>query len=140
MNTLNPIPFASEGPQPLVRQIPDCQRYPVEALGPLRGPVEAAQSATQAPVALAAQSALSVASLAVQAHGDVQALGQAVVPTSLYCMSIAKSGERKSATDKLLMAGLRDFERQANQAYREEVVAHATFLGPLQTGARFNSE
>ena len=126
MNTPNPIPFTSEGPQPLVRQIPEGLAYPVEALGPLRGAVEAAQAAKQSPVALAAQSALSVASLAVQAHADVQALGQAVVPTSLYCMSIARSGERKSATDKLLMAGLRDFERQANQEYREEMVTHTT--------------
>lgn len=128
MNAHDPFPFASEGPRPLVRQIPEGQPYPVEALGPLRSAVEAAQAAKQAPVALAAQSALSVASLAVQGHADVQTLGNAHVPVSLYCMSIAKSGERKSATDKLLMAGLREYERQANQEYREEVVAHATSL------------
>ena len=32
--------FTSEGPQPLLREIPPGQRYPVEALGPLRAAVE----------------------------------------------------------------------------------------------------
>ena len=53
--------FAAEGPQPLMREIPPGHPYPVAALGPLRAAVEAVQDRTQAPVALAAQSALAVA-------------------------------------------------------------------------------
>ena len=56
-------PYKSEGPQPLVREIPAGEVYPVEALGPLRGAVEAVQGMTQAPMAIPAQSALAVASL-----------------------------------------------------------------------------
>jgi len=34
-------PYKPEGPQPLVREIPAAEIYPVETLGPLRGAVEA---------------------------------------------------------------------------------------------------
>ncbi len=110
----------SEGPHPLLREIPPGEPYPVEALGPLRGAVEAAHDMTKAPGAIAGQSALSVASLAVQAFGDVETLG-GYAPLSLYCLTVAKSGERKSATDKVLMAGLREFEREQSGEYREEM-------------------
>ncbi|MBI1494798.1 YfjI family protein [Halocynthiibacter styelae] len=100
-----------EGPQPLVRDIPKGEDYPVEALGVLREAVEAVEDKTQAPVAIAAQSALSIASLAVQGFADVETLG-GTAPSSLFCLTIARSGERKTGCDKLLMAGLRDFEDQ----------------------------
>ena len=84
MNAPEPIPFKTEGPQPLLREIPRGEPYPVEALGPLREAVEAVQDITQAPVGIAAQSALSVASLAVQGFADVEALGGGDVPCSLF--------------------------------------------------------
>lgn len=123
MNAPDPVPFQPEGPQALVRSNPPAEPYPVASLGPLRRAVEAAQATTKAPVALAAQSALSVASLAVQCHADVETLG-GNAPTSLFCLSVARSGERKSATDKILMAGLRAFERDANHAYEAELADH----------------
>lgn len=52
-------------PQPLLRELPSGQAYPVNALGPLQGVVEAVQAMTQAPMAIPAQSALSSAALAV---------------------------------------------------------------------------
>lgn len=122
MTVLKPTPFVDEGPQPLVREIPRGDPYPVHALGPLRAAVEAVQATTQAPVAIAAQSALSVASLAVQGHADVQTLA-GYVPTSLYCLTVAQSGERKSACDRLVMAGLRDIEKGRMASYREQVAA-----------------
>ena len=68
------VPFKPEGPQPLVREIPAAEIYPVETLGPLRGAVEAVQGLTQAPMAIPAQSALAVASLAVQGFANVETL------------------------------------------------------------------
>lgn len=62
MTVLKPQPYADEGPQPLVREIPRGAEYPVHALGLLRPLVEAVQSKTQAPYAIAAQSSASVAS------------------------------------------------------------------------------
>lgn len=60
MNALEPIPFQPEGPQPLMREIPCGEPFPVDALGPLKAVIEAVQDISQAPVAIAAQSALSV--------------------------------------------------------------------------------
>jgi hypothetical protein len=89
-------------------------------LGPLKAVVEAVQAATQAPVAIAAQSALSVASLAVQAHADVETVA-GYAPVSLFCLTIAQSGERKSGCDKLVMAGLREIERERASDYRDQM-------------------
>ncbi|WP_210526609.1 YfjI family protein [Rubellimicrobium arenae] len=132
MTVVQPIPFRPEGPQPLVRDVPPGRPYPLEALGPLRAAVEAVQAMTGAPMAIPAQSALSVASLAVQAHADVEALG-GPAPLSVYALTIAESGARKSSCDRPLMEGLREHEREANRALREEVTAwqnrHALWKG-----------
>lgn len=122
MTAIQPTAYLPEGPQPLLRQVPPGADYPIAALGPLREAAQAAQGTTQAPMALAAQSALSVASLAVQAHGNVETLG-GDAPLSLFCLTIARSGERKSATDKLLMAGLREYEREASAVHRQDMTA-----------------
>jgi hypothetical protein len=125
-------PFTPEGPQPLLRDIPAGEAYPVESLGPLRAAVGAVQGMTQAPVAIPAASALAVASLAVQGFADVETLGGAR-PLSLYCLTIARSGERKSSCDAPLMAALRDFEREQGKAQRDEMQswlnAHAIWKG-----------
>lgn len=120
MNAPQPIQYTSEGPQPLVREIAPGLAYPVHALGPLRAAVEAVQGITQAPVAIPAQSALAVASLAVQGFADVETLG-GPRPLSLYVLTIARSGERKSACDAPLMAALRDHEREQAKAQRDEM-------------------
>jgi hypothetical protein len=125
-------PFTPEGPQPLVREIAPGAAYPVHALGPLRPAVEAVQGVTQAPVAIPAQSALAVASLAVQGFADVETLG-GTRPTSLYALTIARSGERKSACDAPLMTALRAHEKEQAKAQREEMEswrnAHALWKG-----------
>ena len=116
-----------EQPQPLLRELPDGLPYPVDALGPLQGAVEAVQHMTQAPVAIPAQSALSIAALAVQGFANVETLG-GVRPLSLYCLTIAESGERKSSCDEKLMHTLRDYEREQSKQYREERKAFALEL------------
>ncbi len=119
----NETPFVPEGPQPLMRAPFTGPEYPVAALGPLRAAVDAVQGMTQAPIAIPAQSALAVASLAVQAFGDVETLGGGFAPLSLYALTIAQSGERKSSCDKPLMAALRDHEREASKAQRDEMTS-----------------
>jgi len=114
----NETDFKPEGPQSLVREIAPGAPFPVDALGPLKAAVEEVQGITQAPVAIPAQSALAVASLAVQGFADVETLA-GPRPTSLYCLTIARSGERKSACDAPLMAGLRIHEREEGKAQRD---------------------
>lgn len=124
MNAIpQPVDYKAEGPQPLLREIPRGDEYPVTALGPLREAVEAVQDKTQAPIALAAQSALSVASLAVQAFADVETLG-GTAPASLYCLTVARSGERKSGCDKLMLAELRRCEQEAETDYKIDLAKH----------------
>lgn len=105
-------------PQPLVRATPPGPPYPVEALGPLRAAVEAVQRNRQAPVAIPAQSALSVASLAVQGFADVETLGGGFAPLSLFCLTVAESGERKTSCDEDLMAAMAEYEQAQALAHR----------------------
>ena len=132
MNAPGPIPFEAEGPQPLLREIPAGAIYPIESLGPLANAVMAVRGVTQAPVAIPAASALAVASLMVQGFADVETLG-GVRPTALYVLTIARSGERKSACDTPLMAELRAFEKEQARAARDEITnwqnAHALWKG-----------
>jgi hypothetical protein len=85
---------------------------------PLRPTVEALQGMTQAPVAIPAQSALAVASLAVQAFTDVETLG-GTRPVSLFALTIARSGKRKSACDAPLKAALRNYKKYQAEAQCE---------------------
>ena len=100
-----------EGPQPLVREIKTGEPYPVNALGPLKGDVEFVQGQTLAPIAIPAQSALAVASLAVMGFADVETLISRS-PTALYFLSIASSGERKSTCDSFFMKQVRAHESE----------------------------
>ncbi|MBS1207824.1 MAG: hypothetical protein H6R19_222 [Proteobacteria bacterium] len=85
--------------------------FPVEALPPtLRAAVEEASIVTQAPLALIASSALAAASLAVQAKYDVKRYDDLVSPCSLYVITIAESGERKTTVDRLFMTPFEQFE------------------------------
>lgn len=111
-------PVDSVQPQPLLRETPPGAPYPVHALGPLRAAVEAVQAWTQAPVAIPAQSALAVAALALQGHANVETLG-GPRPLSLYCLTVAASGERKSSCDAPLMREMQAFEREQSQVYSD---------------------
>ena len=134
MSIVAPIPFTAEGPQPLLREIPPGEAYPVDALGPLRAAVAGAQDITQAPDAIAAQSALAVAALAVQGFADVETPGGRA-PVSLFCMTSAESGERKSSCDRLFMGGVRAHEASERERNVERIDAHRT-AHDIWTGKR----
>lgn len=106
---------------PLVRDDGEAAPFPVDALGPLRNAAEAIADVVQAPLALCAQSALAVASLAVQGLADVEAPGGGRAPVSLFLLTIAPSGERKSAADRRAMEGVDRFERSLAMGYPDEL-------------------
>jgi hypothetical protein len=110
-------------PVPLMRQEEPPGPFPIESLGPLRAAAEAAQHISQAPMALAAQSALAVASLATQALANVETLSGQAAPLSLFALSIAKSGERKSSVDRLLMEPVRILEKALSKEHQEETAS-----------------
>lgn len=113
--------YSPSEPQPLFRAPRAAAEFPLEALPEeLRSGVEAIQRRTQAPYALCAHAVLGAAALAVQAHADVELPTGEINPTSLFLMTIAESGERKSACDNLAQRGIVQRERELREAYDED--------------------
>lgn len=94
--------------------------YPLEALPPLiRDAVQEVAGFVQAPVALVAASALAAVSTAVQTRHSVRRDAALSGPATLYLLTVAESGERKSTIDKLFTGPIRDWEAQQRKLYRE---------------------
>jgi hypothetical protein len=82
--------------------------YPRDALGDVLGPAaEAISTKVRVPLALAGQSVLAVASLASQAIADVRLPYGQTRPASLFILTIANSGDRKSSSDHEAMTPVR---------------------------------
>src|SRR5690606_32039407 len=98
---LIPQPDYAE-PIPLVIEDADTP-YPLAALGEVRGGAAMAiVEIVQVPAALAAQSVLAAAAMAAQPHANVLRAGQPI-PLSLFALTIAESGDRKTAADRLAL-------------------------------------
>lgn len=90
--------------------------FPIDALPPtIRAAVEEAILVVEAPPALIASSALAAASLACQTQFDVERDTGLDGPISLYFITIAESGERKTTVDKLFFRAAREFEERYTQ-------------------------
>jgi Uncharacterized protein conserved in bacteria len=101
-------------PQPL-GFVADPMDYPLDALpSTIRAAVKEVAAYTQAPLALVAASALGAVSIATQGLVDVARANKLTGPVSLYLMTIAESGERKSTVD--------GFFTKAIQAWAAEAV------------------
>jgi putative DNA primase/helicase len=105
---------SGEWPQALplvVKMTPE--PYPLDALPEvIRAAVREVQHFTKAPVPLVASSALGALSLALQAHVDAKRAERLQGPSSLFLLSIADSGERKSTCDGFFTTAIRDYETQ----------------------------
>lgn len=117
-------------PEPLLEAL-TAHPYPIEALpAPMSDAVKEVQSFVQAPAALVASSALAALSLAAQGLVNVRRDQQLVGPVSVYLLSVADSGERKTTCDSLFSRALRDWEAERRQQMapdlaRAEAVAAA---------------
>jgi hypothetical protein len=116
-----------EPPRPLTRELPPADPYPIEALGDVLAPAaRAIHDRVQAPLAIGAQSVLAAAALAVQGHADVVlpiGPGQAR-PLSCYLITIASSGERKSACDTEAMWPIRRHEATLSVHHDEDALRY----------------
>ena len=101
--------------RPLYRELPPAQAFPIDALGPLQGPAIAIHQMTQAPEAMAAQSVLAAATLAVQAQRDVILPAGGKKPLTGLFVSIAESGERKSSIDRIALEAVYRVEQEWRQ-------------------------
>jgi hypothetical protein len=112
--------WQNEKPLPLQRELPPHVQFPIEALGDLLRPaVVALQNAIQAPRSLCAQSVLAAATLVAQSQADVEVDGR-VRPLSNNFLTIAASGERKSAVDKEALFPVRKKQKELWQKYNTE--------------------
>jgi len=98
--------------------------YPLGALTGILGEMaEAVAEHVQCPAAIAGQSVIAAASLAVQSIADVLIDGRKF-PCSLYALTIAVSGERKTYADKLVLRQHHNWEQEAWDQYRKDYASY----------------
>jgi hypothetical protein len=113
-----------DAPEPLRRPTPPPAPYPIVELGPILAPAcESLRRVIQAPDAVCGASLLAAASLAAQGLADVQIDGR-TYPLSLWFLTVAESGERKSAVDAEAMRAAREVERELSKAYADAMASH----------------
>jgi hypothetical protein len=115
----------AEPPRPLMRELPPADPYPVDALGDVLAPAaRAINDRVQAPLAICGQSVLAAATLATQAHADVVLPTGRARPLSSYLVTVAASGERKSAVDTEALWPVRRREAALRERYDVDALAH----------------
>jgi hypothetical protein len=91
--------------------------FPVDSLPEVvKAAVLEVQSYTQAPLSIAVASALSSLSLAAQGQVNVAIDDHMIRPVSLFFLTIAESGERKSSTDRHFQQAIKEYEQQVSAA------------------------
>lgn len=124
MQQLDPKLELPRPPRPLIESNPLAQPYPVQALGGILGPaVERMAEVIGVPQALAAQSVLAASALATQGHAGLHLDGRSY-PLSLYLITVAASGDRKTAADRFALLPARQWEREQWQCYREQLARY----------------
>ncbi|TPG95029.1 DUF3987 domain-containing protein [Pseudomonas caspiana] len=124
MQQLDPKLELPQSPRPLIESNPAAEPYPVQALGGILGPaVERMAEVIGVPQALAAQSVLAASALATQGHAGLQLDGRNY-PLSLYLITVAASGDRKTAADRFALLPARQWEREQWQCYREQLARY----------------
>ncbi|MGD0960799.1 MAG: YfjI family protein [Methylomonas sp.] len=106
-------------PEPLRAPLPPAEPYPVESLGSVLGSAaKALHESVKAPLALCCQSVLAGASLSAQTHFDVKLPWGERKPLSLFLLTVAESGERKTGIDDLVLGAAKAQERQDMEVYQ----------------------
>jgi hypothetical protein len=138
----------TDAPLPLFPPMPQGNPYPIEALGnALSKAALAISRKVQVPPEMAAQSVLATATLAAQAHADLQMPFGQSRPCSLYFGTIAASGDRKTTADNEALRPIRRREKALNENYQREReqydIAHAAWTGErrkIETNKKANFE
>jgi hypothetical protein len=116
-----------EPPRPLIRELPPADPFPLRALGDvLASAARAIHDTIQAPPAICGQSVLAAATLAVQGHADIELpIGNGRrKPLSNYFVTVAATGERKSAVDEEALWPVRQREDALRDAHRFDEVMY----------------
>ena len=111
-------------PQPLAAKV-DGEPYPIDALpDTIRAAVEEVLAFTKAPVPLVSSSALAALSIAIQAHADAKRAEKLTGPVSLFLLTIADSGERKSTCDGFFTKAIHQYEAAQAEAAKPVLKDH----------------
>jgi putative DNA primase/helicase len=103
---------------------PKPQPFPFDALGSTLGNAALAIcNDVQAPDALAAGSVLAAASLAAQPHADVMLPHGQRVPLTLFVVTGAESGDRKTAVDAVALHPVEQVRREQTRDYLRKLAA-----------------
>ncbi len=114
-------PFTPERPRPLMRELPPANPFPIDALGNiLSDAAKAIHDKVQAPLAIGGQSVLAAATLAVQGHANIELPTGQCKPISNFLVTIAETGERKTAADDIALLPIRSREKALREAYDAE--------------------
>jgi len=96
--------------------------YPLHALPEkIRDAVVEFSNHAKAPIPLISSSALATISIVTQAHIDVRRDEVLENPVSLFILTIADSGERKSTCDKHFMKIVRDYDDEQECLFKPEL-------------------
>ncbi len=114
--------------QPLLGVTTDPQPYPFDALGDVMGDAaRALHTDLQVPDALAGNSVLANAALAVQIQFDVRGrFGP--MPTSLYLLTVGESGDGKSLCDAVAGKPVTEYQREHAEEARRAVTSYEKAL------------
>lgn len=119
-----PAEPAWEKPVPLRAEI-KALPYPLEVLPPLiRDAIKEVEQFTQAPTALIAASAHSAVSATVQGLASVERGAGLRGPASLFFLTLAVSGERKSSAEKYFTRAIHEWEAQQAEASKPTLAAY----------------
>ncbi len=118
------VPLPPEAPLPLRKAPQPQEAYPVEALGIFAEAVEVFAHATKTPVSMSANGVLSALSLGAQAIANVETRDGRSIPLSLYALTVAESGDRKSALDNVVLYAVQQLEKQKYLQYQTERKAY----------------
>lgn len=123
-------------PEPLRRPVPPPEPYPLQELGPTLAPAaEALRRVIQAPDAVCGASVLAAASLASQALANVRIDGR-TLPLSLWLLTVAESGERKSAVDSEAMRAAHEREKEMVKDFADAIREHENQLREWESRRR----
>lgn len=115
-------------PLPLIAET-DPDPYPLDALpGTIGAAVREVAAFVQCPVALAACSAMSALSVAVQGLANVRRGPNLEGPIGVYLMAVADSGERKSEADRRFAEPLKQWEAEQAQLIEPELAQYRSDL------------
>ena len=97
------------------------EEYPIQQLPKrIQDAVREVAAYVQAPLPLLASSALSAVSLAVQAQINAKRDSHLENPTSLFFLTVADSGERKSSGDHHFMKAVFEYDVEQEEIFRKE--------------------